>query len=197
LVSAKADNPSSTPVRFDNPDVQSFSPQRLFAAVGSNITDNHFFVSGTARPATTNAFGVVFTDVDLAGSTKLEFFDPAGALIDTVVGPGLAHDGLSFAGETFAGGARVARVRITGGTTATLTSDPAGQDAVAMDDFIYGELPGQIAFQVSAARVDEDTGTAALTVTRTGVASLRSVARLARQAREEAGYGWRHTTNRQ
>ena len=42
-------------------------------------------------------------------------------------------------------------MRVTSGTTTTLTSDPAGQDAVAQDDFIYGEpLPGLVAFRLDA-----------------------------------------------
>ena len=168
-VSANAVNPTATPVRFDNPEFQTFSLQKLFTAVGSTITDTHFFVPGTATPATTNGMGVVFTDVDATGSAKLEYFDPAGALIDTVVAPASPNGGLSFAGETFNAGERVARVRITSGTSTTLTSDPAGQDAVVMDDFLYGEpLPGQIALQSAEASVEEDAGKAILTVTRQG-----------------------------
>lgn len=168
-VSANAGNPTATPVRFDNPELQTFSPQKLFTAVGSTITDNHFFVPGTATPATTNAMGVVFADVDATGSAKLEFFDPAGALIDTVVAPAAPNGGLSFAGETFNAGERVGRVRITSGSSTTLTSDPAGQDTVAMDDFIYAEpQPGQIALQSADVSVEEDRGNAVLTVTRAG-----------------------------
>ena len=168
-VSANAVNPTATPVRFDNPEFQTFSLQKLFTAVGSTITDTHFFVPGSATPATTNGMGVVFTDVDATGSAKLEYFDPAGALIDTVVAPASPNGGLSFAGETFNAGERVARVRITSGTSTTLTSDPAGQDAVVMDDFLYGEpLPGQIALQSAEASVEEDAGKAILTVTRQG-----------------------------
>jgi hypothetical protein len=168
-VSANAVNPTATPVRFDNPEFQTFSLQKLFTAIGSTITDTHFFVPATATPATTNGMGVVFTDVDATGSAKLEYFDPAGALIDTVVAPASPNGGLSFAGETFNAGERVARVRITSGTSTTLTSDPAGQDAVVMDDFLYGEpLPGQIALQSAEASVEEDAGKAILTVTRQG-----------------------------
>jgi Calx-beta domain len=171
-VSANAVNPTSTPVRFNNPEFQTFSPQKLFTAVGSTITDTHFFVPGSATPATTNGMGVVFTDVDATGSAKLEYFDPAGALIDTVIAPTSPNGGLSFAGETFNAGERVARVRITSGTSTTLTSDPAGQDTVAMDDFLYGEpLPGQIALQSAEASVEEDAGKAILTVTRQGANS--------------------------
>ena len=169
LVSAKAVNPTATPVRFNNPEFQAFSQERLFAPVGSNTYDSHFFVPGTGTQATTSAFGVVFTDVDVTGSAKIEYFDPAGAVLDTAVAPASPNGGLSFAGESFNAGERVARVRVTSGTTTTLTSDPAGQDAVAQDDFIYGEpLPGLVAFQLSEARVDEDAATAALTVTRQG-----------------------------
>jgi hypothetical protein len=135
-VSANAMNPTSTPVRFNNPEFQAFSQQRLFRAVGSGITDNLFFLAGTATQATTNAMGVVFTDVDQEGSAKVEYFDPNGKLLDTVVAPA-APSGLSFAGETFKAGERVARVRITSGSGAT--ADAPGQDAVAMDDFLYGE----------------------------------------------------------
>jgi Calx-beta domain-containing protein len=168
-VSAGPTNPTSTPLRFDNPEFQAFSPQKLFTAVGSNITDTHFFVPGTATPATTNGMGVVFTDVDTTGSAKLEYFDPAGALIDTVIAPASPNGGLSFAGESFNAGERVARVRITSGTSTTLTSDLAGQDTVVMDDFLYGEpLPGQIALQSAEESVEEDAGKAILTVTRQG-----------------------------
>jgi hypothetical protein len=168
-VSAKTGNPTATPLRFDNPEFQAFSQERLFAPTGSNTYDSHFFVPGTSTPATTHGFGVVFTDVDVTGSAKIEYFDPAGALLDTAVAPASPNGGLSFAGESFNAGERIGRVRVTSGTTTTLTSDPAGQDAVAQDDFVYGEpLAGLIAFRLDAERVQEDGATAALTVTRQG-----------------------------
>ena len=136
-IGADGSNPTNTPPRFGNLEFKTFSPERLFTPVGSPIVDNLFFVPGTDTSATTNAMGVVFTDVDAAGSAKLEFFDPNGTLLDTVVAPP-ASSGLSFAGETFTGGERVARVRITSGTATDLTADGAA-DAVAMDDFIFAE----------------------------------------------------------
>lgn len=159
----------AAPERFGNADLQTFTPQKLFTPVGSTITDVHFLVPGTATPATTNAFGVAFADVDTAGAAKVEYFDPAGALLDTVVAPPSASGGLSFAGETFTAGERVGRVRITSGTTALAAVEAPGTDMVAMDDFLYAEpLPGQIALQVAEQRVDEDAGKAVLTVTRAG-----------------------------
>ena len=126
---------------------------------------------GTATPATTHGFGVVFTDVDVAGSAKIEYFDPEGALLDAVA-PASPNGGLSFAGESFDAGERIGRVRVTSGTTTTLTSDPAGQDAVAQDDFVYGEpLPALVAFRLDAERVQEDAATAGLTVTRQGASA--------------------------
>src|SRR5882762_2636391 len=63
-------NAGVAPVRFDNPNptysstFQTFSPQRLFTALGSNILDVNFFVAGTAIPASVSGFGSVFSDVD-------------------------------------------------------------------------------------------------------------------------------------
>src|SRR5205807_2646705 len=54
LVSANAG--LATPPLFGFPsDFQTFSPQRLFTAVNSNITDVSFFVPGTSTSATTGA----------------------------------------------------------------------------------------------------------------------------------------------
>jgi Calx-beta domain len=165
-VSAKA--ASGTPVRFNNPEFQAFSQERLFSPIGSTTYDSHFFVPGTSTQATTNGFGAVFTDVDTTGSAKIEYFDPAGALLDTVAVPASPNGGLSFAGESFNAGERVARVRVTSGTTTTLTAD-GGADAVVQDDFLYGEpQPGLIALQSSDVTVEEDAGKAVLTVTRAG-----------------------------
>jgi hypothetical protein len=64
-------NAGVAPVRFDNINptyssvFQTFSPQRLFTAVGSNILDVNFFVAGTNTPASVSGFGSIFTDVDL------------------------------------------------------------------------------------------------------------------------------------
>src|SRR5580765_2869633 len=88
-VSAKTGNATLTPVRFGNinpnypNEFQTFSPERLFTAIGSNVTDVLFFVPGTATPAYVSGFGSVFTDVDSATSTTMQFFDQAGASLGT------------------------------------------------------------------------------------------------------------------
>jgi hypothetical protein len=143
-VSADSDNPTGTPILFGNllPGLfhrfHAFSPQRLFTAVGSNIVETTFFVPGSVTPATTNGFGVVFTDVNRADSTKIEFFDARGHLIFTrnVLPSGPQPGGFSFLGMAFDAGERIYLVRVTSGTRGVGT--PA-RDVVMMDDFIYAE----------------------------------------------------------
>jgi hypothetical protein len=50
-----------------------FSVPRLFRSVGTNVFDTVFVLPGTDTPATTNAFGVVFSDVGVSGPTKLDY----------------------------------------------------------------------------------------------------------------------------
>jgi hypothetical protein len=147
-LSAKTGNPSLTPVLFGNinptyPNTfQAFSPERLFAAIGSNITETTFFVPGTTARASVSGFGAVFTDVDSATSTTIQFFDLAGFSLGTFAVPASlpGSQSLSFLGVSFNGTERVARVRITSGNTVLGPDDnPPGADVVAMDDFIYGE----------------------------------------------------------
>ncbi len=147
-VSANAVNPTGTPVRFGsiNPaypaNFQVFSPQRLFTALGSTIVDVTFFVpTSPSTPATVNGFGSVFTDVEIAGSTTIEYFDANGDSLGTFEAPVGPKAGLSFLGVTFDGGERVARVRITSGNAplGASTVDSSTVDVVVMDDFIYGE----------------------------------------------------------
>jgi hypothetical protein len=129
-----------------------FSPVRIFTPVGSNITDVTFIVPGSAPtnvfgtgiPATVSAFGAVFTDVDLATSTSLQFFgingNPLTGVVNVAAGT-VANQSLSFLGLVANSGEQIARVRITTGTAALgPTDNPAqGVDMVVMDDFIYAE----------------------------------------------------------
>jgi hypothetical protein len=119
---------------------QSFSPVRLFSAIGSNITDVLFFVPDSNIPATVNGFGAVFADVDLPDSTSLEFFDTQGMSLGLFFAPP-ANNGVSFVGVMFDAGERVSRVRITSGNTAPgpAAADGGAIDVVMMDDFIFGE----------------------------------------------------------
>lgn len=142
-VSADLENPTNTPVRFGSihpifPNLfTTFSPERLFSAIDSELTEVLFFVPGTNQSATVNGFGAVFTDVNVNDSTKIEYFDVAGKLLfshDVLPGP-KNRGSLSFLGVEF-DTASVFFVRITSGNR--ILKSP-NRDVVVMDDFIYGE----------------------------------------------------------
>lgn len=142
LLSANAGG--ATPPLFGFPnDFQTFSAQRLFTAVGSNITDVNFFVPGTSTPATTSAFGVIFTDLETAGQTKVEFFDASNSLLFSRDGLVAGNRGLTFLGGVANAGEQIARVRITSGLNTIVSNGVLGpntsDDSVVMDDFIYAE----------------------------------------------------------
>jgi hypothetical protein len=116
-----------------------FSAQRLFTPIGSNITDVSFFVPGSSTPALTNGFGSVFTDVDLANVTSLQFFDADNFSLGTFFVPAATgNETLSFLGVLFSEGKVVARTRIVSGNQLLAAGNHA-EDLVVMDDFIYGE----------------------------------------------------------
>ncbi len=143
---------SGTPVEFGDinatyPTIfQTFSPQRLFTAVGSKIVDVTFFVPGSTAPATTSGFGAVFTDVDLVAETSIQFFDETNTSLGVFSVPAMAGDGnLSFLGVLFNGGERIGRVRITSGNAALGPNESLPTtDVVVMDDFIYAEPQGAV-----------------------------------------------------
>jgi hypothetical protein len=143
-VSANASNPTATPVQFGNIDptysgfFEPFSAQRLFTPLGSNITDVTFFVPGSAAPALTTGFGSIFSDVDLANVTSLQFFGATNNDLGTYFVPSISgNETFSFLGVSFSS-AVVSRVRITSGTQ-ILAPGNTQTDLVVMDDWIFGE----------------------------------------------------------
>jgi hypothetical protein len=123
-------------------ELDSFSPQRIFAPLGSTITDAHFFVPGTTVPAGVRGFGAVFIDVDLPGATSLELFDAHDESLfqEFVAISGAAHKGMSFLGVILPENELAMRVRMISGNFPMDTGfmDPP-PDGVAIDDLIYGE----------------------------------------------------------
>jgi hypothetical protein len=118
---------------------ETFSPQRLFAPIGSNMVDVLFFVPGSNTPALTNGFGAVFTDVDLLNTTSMSFFGVNNNLLGTFFAPALPGDEtFSFLGVSFAD-SQISRVRITLGNSPFGPNETPLLDIVALDDFIYGE----------------------------------------------------------
>ncbi|MBL8238728.1 MAG: PEP-CTERM sorting domain-containing protein [Bryobacterales bacterium] len=139
---------SGTPVEFGNIDpsytaeFQTFSAERLFTPIGSNIMQIDFFVPGTTTPASVAGFGAVFTDVELAAQTIFTVFYGDGSNGGQFAVPAGPNGGLSFLGLT--DNRRYSRIIIQTGTTALAAGvienlRTPGVDLVAMDDFIYGE----------------------------------------------------------
>jgi hypothetical protein len=142
-VSADADNPDGAAVRFGdvNPsysdEFQTFSEERLFSPIGSNVVNLSFRVAGTDTPAVTRGFGAVYTDIDAAENTAFEYFDSDGNSLGQFAAP-VSEDGLSFLGVAFSEPV-VARVRIEYGNGKLGSDESEDYDVAVMDDFIYGE----------------------------------------------------------
>ncbi len=141
LVSANAGLPTAPLFGFPN-DFAVFSPQRLFTAVNSNITDVSFFLPGTNTPATTSAFGLIFADVEVSGLSKIEFFDQNNSLLYSRDALSGINQGFSFVGALANAGEQIGRVRLTSGLNTIVSNGALGNpndDVVVMDDFIYAE----------------------------------------------------------
>lgn len=117
------------------------SQQRLFSAIGSNVTNAAFFIPGTNTPASVSGFGAVFSDVDLPNSTSIQFFDPLGTPLGFPVFAQPLNNGLSFVGVFFNAGEQIGFARITSGNAVPgpNANDGGATDIVFMDDFIFGE----------------------------------------------------------
>jgi hypothetical protein len=142
-VSADSQNPGGAAVRFGdiNPsysdEFTTFSEERLFSPIGSNLVDLSFFVPGTDTPGVTRGFGAVYTDIDKAENTAFEYFDADGNSLGQFAAP-VSNGGLSFLGAVFPEPV-VARVRIEYGSGKLGPDESADYDVAVMDDFIYGE----------------------------------------------------------
>jgi len=166
-------NAGIAPVEFGNIDPNypdffaTFSSQRLFTALGSTITDVAFFVAGTTTAALTRGFGSVFTDVDRANTSSIEYFDVNNTSLGLFSVASISgNQTLSFLGVTFDAPV-VSKVRITSGNQ-VLTAGNTAFDLVVMDDFIYGEPVA-----ASAAVPDSGTTLALLGMALVGLSLMR------------------------
>jgi hypothetical protein len=149
LVSANAGGSAAPLFGFPN-DLQTFSAQKLFDAVNSNIIDVNFFLPGTSTAAATSAFGLIFVDVEVANLTKIEFFDASNTLLFSRSALVAGNQGLSFLGAVADAGEQISRVRITAGLNTLVSNGVLGNpndDFVAMDDFLFA-TPATVAGSV-------------------------------------------------
>ena len=135
---------------FGNPTYGStfgnFSSPRDFTPVGSTITQGLFFIPGTngGTAAEVSGFGAVFTNAELADTSKIDFFDENGNLLtEQFVPTGTGAQSLSFLGVVFNAGEEIGSVTITSGTdplaSGTNDNPTGGINLVVMDDFLFGE----------------------------------------------------------
>jgi hypothetical protein len=142
-VSANPDNPAGVAVRFGdiNPSYvdrfRTFSAERLFSPIGSNVVKLRFALPGTSTRAVVRGFGAVYTSVDRKESAVFEYFDKRGKSLGKFAVP-VSKSGLSFLGVQFADPI-VARVKIVYGNNKLGPKDSGKYDVAVMDDFIYGE----------------------------------------------------------
>ena len=86
----------------------------------------------------------MFSNVELANTSKIDFFDPNGTLLaERFVPTGTGPASLSFLGVVFNAGEDIGRVTITSGTnplaSGTNNNPEIGINLVVLDDFLFSE----------------------------------------------------------
>lgn len=120
----------------------SFTGSKTFSALDDNLWNVDFEVPGQADPASVRGFGAVFSDVDVAGATTMEFFS-GGRSLGTFAVPVKTTGTFSFLGVYFPN-EKVTRVTIKQGEAVVgngvkdLTSG-GNKDLVILDDVLYDE----------------------------------------------------------
>lgn len=123
-----------------------FSGQKLFSPIGSNISAVTFVLPGQPVKSPVRGFGVVFSDVDVAGSTGIILLGEDGRKLGRILAPVRSDArGSSFVGAVFRDAVIEGAIIISGNGALSPVEKDISQggrlDLVVMDDFIYGE-PG-------------------------------------------------------
>ena len=120
-----------------------FSRKKMIIPVGTNVSEIVFKVPGTTTDASVKGFGVVFSDVDDANSTDIEFFNGTKSLgvFKAPAAAGAAK--YSFLGVQFPV-EKITRLKITAGNAALAAgvkdmTVSGTKDLVAIDDVLYSE----------------------------------------------------------
>jgi hypothetical protein len=120
-----------------------FSQKKAIASANSTTSEIVFKVPGTNRDASVQGFGIIFSDVDDANSTSLQFFNGTK---DLGIYKAAAENGnatFSFLGVHFAT-EKVTRIKIIAGNGVLAAgtkdiSNGGSKDLVVYDDFFYDE----------------------------------------------------------
>jgi len=120
-----------------------FSRKKMIIPVGTNVSEIVFKVAGTTTDASVKGFGVIFSDVDDANSTFVEFFNGTKSLGVFKVPATAGSAKYSFLGVQFPV-EKITRLKITSGNAALAAgvkdvTDGGTKDLVAIDDFQYSE----------------------------------------------------------
>lgn len=121
-----------------------FSGKRTFVYLGTATSEAVFKVPGTNTDATIKGFGVVFSDVDKANTTGIEYFNGDRSLGKFFAPVRSGTSSFSFLGVHFPN-EKVTRVKITcgdgilGNGVNDIGTNNSTTDLVIMDDFFYDE----------------------------------------------------------
>lgn len=122
---------------------RTFSPERLFTSVNSNVLYAEFSVPAKSTKAYVSGFAAVFTNVVKIHTTGLIFYDKYGCRIAAVAASPKPR-GLSFAGVIVKDKwgkpvPAIAKVVIKLGDAPIVSTWKAWKNFVVLDDLIYGE----------------------------------------------------------